>query len=285
VTGKLKVGGETGGGGTLIVNRGEVHVTGDIVVGANGTIQGVGTLSATGQILASGFISPGLSPGTLTLDSDLVVDATGVVFAEVAGKAPAQQDHLVVTGTATLGGKLVLQFMNGFAPHTGDHFDLLTVGGAVTGGFATIETAGLEPGALLESAMVGGVLTATAVNDGVALPTVSLKNAGKSKKAFEKRHKSSTLRISRTGDRTAALSVNYAINGTAENGVDYVLLSGTVTIPAGKSSVTLKVEPIDDALTEGTETIELKIVAGTGYTNSLKSKAAVTLVDDERVRR
>ncbi len=56
--------------------------------------------------------------------------------------------------------------------------------------------------------------------------------------------------VQRTGDTGQPLAVNYRLSGTATNGVDYQRLSGTVTIPAGQSSATIGVMPIDN-LAEG----------------------------------
>lgn len=62
-----------------------------------------------------------------------------------------------------------------------------------------------------------------------------------------------------------ALSINYAISGTATNGVDYQTLSGVATIADGQTGVDVTVTPIDDALAEGTETVTLTLAPGTGY--------------------
>jgi hypothetical protein len=88
--------------------------------------------------------------------------------------------------------------------------------------------------------------------------------------------------ISRSnGDNTAPLTVSYEISGTAENGVDYLFLEGTVTIPAKKNAVAVKVKPFDDKSSEGSESIELKILPGSDYTYSLKSRATIAMVDNE----
>ena len=49
------------------------------------------------------------------------------------------------------------------------------------------------------------------------------------------------------------------------NGVDYVTLSGTVTIPAGATFVDVVVTPIDDTLVETYEYVTLTLSAGSGY--------------------
>jgi len=66
--------------------------------------------------------------------------------------------------------------------------------------------------------------------------------------------------VTRSGGTGLALVVYYRIGGTASNGVDYQTLPGTVTIPEGAVSALIEVDPIDDLLVEGTETVVLEIV-------------------------
>ena len=63
--------------------------------------------------------------------------------------------------------------------------------------------------------------------------------------------------ISRTASTTNALTVNFALAGTALNGVDYETISNSVVIPSGATSVTVAVNPIYDVLGEGNETVQL----------------------------
>jgi hypothetical protein len=260
-----------------------VDVTGDINIFPNGIVAGIGTLGATGQINCDGTISAGLSPGMLTIEGNLVLGPGGTVQAEIGGLASGtEHDQLIVTGDATFGGKLVLQFMNGFAPRAGDQFNVVTIAGS-SSAFSEVQVAGLQPGAQFEVSTSAGTLKATALNDAVALPTVSVKAVGKKAKASEKGRKPGVFLISRTGgDKNAPLTVNYEIRGTAENGIDYVFLKGTTTIPAKKSAVPLKVKPFDDKAREGPESILLKIIPGVDYSHSLQSEATVTVIDNER---
>jgi hypothetical protein len=70
------------------------------------------------------------------------------------------------------GSVLELDFTNGFAPHTGDTFDLVAYG-SFTGNFSTIDIEGLEPGFQYNLASDGnGNLQLTALNDGVPIPTL-----------------------------------------------------------------------------------------------------------------
>jgi T5SS/PEP-CTERM-associated repeat protein len=285
VTGPLKIGSPVPGGGTglLRITDSAVEVHGDVFVGTNGRIDGRGTLTISGTLHNSGFIEPGLSPGTLRIEGNFEQDATGVVVAEVGGpKAGTQHDQFIVTGTSNLGGRLVLQFINGYAPKAGDHFTVLNAAGANTGAFAAIEVAGLDPGAQFQTASSGGVFTATAMNNTTALPTVSIRAVGK--KAFEKNRRKSALIVSRKGSKASKvnpLTINYEISGTAENGIDYTFLPGSVTIPAGKSAVVLTLQPFDDSSPEGLETAEFLIIPGQHYSNSLKAKTQVTIVNNK----
>jgi len=73
---------------------------------------------------------------------------------------------------------------------------------------------------------------------------------------------SGSFYISRTGSTASSLAVNYALLGTAVNGVDYQNLSGTATIPAGATGVDVPITAINDTLAEGTETITLTLSPG-----------------------
>ena len=92
--------------------------------------------------------------------------------------------------------------------------------------------------------------------------------------------------ISRTGATTAALTLAYSVSGSATNGTDYNRLSGTVTIPVGRSSVTLSVSPVDDSLVEGTETVVVTLNAGAAISvNATRGSASISLQDNEASNR
>jgi len=84
--------------------------------------------------------------------------------------------------------------------------------------------------------------------------------------------------ISRTGSTAGALTVNYTLSGTAVNGTDYVLRSGTTNIAAGALGVDIPITPINDALAEGTETVILTLAPG-AYSRG--PAATMYLSDDE----
>jgi hypothetical protein len=67
------------------------------------------------------------------------------------------------------------------------------------------------------------------------------------------------LRVTRQGRTDFPLSVFYSVGGTAENGVDYAKLPGSVTIPEGTDWADIVIEAIDDAVPERTESVVVTI--------------------------
>ncbi|MFZ4558212.1 MAG: hypothetical protein ACOYN8_17740 [Pseudanabaena sp.] len=100
----------------------------------------------------------------------------------------------------------------------------------------------------------------------VATPTVTI--AAQDAAAAEAGSNTGIFRISRTGDTTSALTVNYTVaTGTGQaTSVDYTpTLTGTATIAAGQFSVDITITPVDDTAIEGSETVTLTLVDGTNY--------------------
>ncbi len=87
------------------------------------------------------------------------------------------------------------------------------------------------------------------------------------------------LVLTRTGETTSALTVNYTVKGSAQANVDYKPLSGTVTFKPGQATVKLKVKPLSTPVTT-TATTKLKVTLtlGAGYTISDPSRAKVTVL-------
>ena len=80
------------------------------------------------------------------------------------------------------------------------------------------------------------------------------------------------------------ITVTYTINGSATPGEDYETLPGSVTIPAGQSSVLIPVVVLDDDIIESTETVIVTLLAtdNLGATiNPDNHTATVTIEDDD----
>ena len=93
---------------------------------------------------------------------------------------------------------------------------------------------------------------------------------------------SSVFTLTRTGDLSSALTVNYTLAGTATPGVDYTgTTPSSVTFAAGSSKATIILPTKDDLLSDPSETIITKITAPTGYTISGPDNATATILDND----
>jgi uncharacterized protein (DUF1800 family) len=79
------------------------------------------------------------------------------------------------------------------------------------------------------------------------------------------------------------LEVNFTLTGTALRDVDYGVPAGTtITIPAGEREAWLTRTPVNDTLTETTETISVTLLPGAGYaipTLAAKQTAKLTIAN------
>jgi autotransporter-associated beta strand protein len=128
--------------GTTTVNRGSLIVDGSIasvqaLVNASGLLGGRGFIG--GNVTNSGIVSPGDSPGTLTVSGNYSQSSTGTLRIEIAGLGAGQHDLLAVGGHATLGGTLQLIRLGSFQLQPGDKVTFLTASGGVSGNFSTIQ--------------------------------------------------------------------------------------------------------------------------------------------------
>jgi uncharacterized repeat protein (TIGR01451 family) len=123
----------TSGGALSIAALKTLMLSGGLTV-SGGTLSGSGTI--TGNVKQTGgTISPGSSPGKLTIDGNYTGGKMGKVRIELNGTAPGQFDVLAITGTAVLAG--TLQLVTNYSPALGDSFTVLTYA-SKTGKFKTI---------------------------------------------------------------------------------------------------------------------------------------------------
>ena len=90
-----------------------------------------------------------------------------------------------------------------------------------------------------------------------------------------------TLTLTRTGETTAALTVSFTVTGTATSGSDYTALGTSLTLPAGAAVATLVVNPVNDALTEGTEYVVVSLATSANYALGAASFASVAIADND----
>ena len=90
-----------------------------------------------------------------------------------------------------------------------------------------------------------------------------------------------TFTVTRDGDPSTALTVAYAVTGTAIAGTDYQALSGTVLFAPGAATATIPVVPIDDLSNESNELVTVTLIAGAGYGVTTPGVASLSIVSDD----
>ena len=104
---------QTGSAGLLKVSNGGTLTANTVTVNANGTLSGNGTVTAN-VVLNGGVISPGNSPGVLTINGDLTATA-GTLTLEL--DSPSLFDVLAVSGNIFIGEDLLFDLVFGFDPN------------------------------------------------------------------------------------------------------------------------------------------------------------------------
>ena len=138
----------------------------------------------------------------------------------------------------------------------------------------------------------------TAVGTGTATITVTTGDGGKT--ATKKITVNAAVNVKPTDDAageggntgtytistagiTQAVTIRYIMGGTATAG-DYSAnpaLSGTVTLTPSVLSQTIIITPVDDAVFEGTESLKLTLLPGTGYNLGPDTVAIITIADND----
>jgi hypothetical protein len=119
--------------------------------------------------------------------------------------------------------------------------------------------------------------SAGALPSGVQVATVNVTDANASEPGAD----TGTFSVTRYGDASATLDVNYSLGGTAVNGLDYSFLTGIAHFAIGQTNVLVTVTPLNDNIPELTETAKLTLLSGPNYTpNAFYSAATVNIADD-----
>lgn len=168
-TGTFWLGGTNTFGGLTTVAAGTLVVSGslasDVQVNTGATFKGCGSVAGTVTVEPGAIVSPGCSPGTLTIGGDYLQNTQGILEIEVAGPNPADRDLLIVNGNVNLSGTLLLVF-SGYAPSPSETFPIVQVGGGFTDNNLKIIVLGLKPGYQPTYQFANGMLVLTASSGG-----------------------------------------------------------------------------------------------------------------------
>ena len=133
------------GAATVIFNE-DVANGGTITVSASGALASTAVffgelsgngIAGSGTVFIEGDMRPGFSPGTMRFGGDVSYGPLARLHLEIGGAGEGQYDRLDVAGSATLGGILVIELIDGYVPQAGSTFHLLESGGN-TGAFTSV---------------------------------------------------------------------------------------------------------------------------------------------------
>jgi fibronectin-binding autotransporter adhesin len=122
--------------GRLIGLAGSRLAASNIVVAQGATFGSAGAV--TGNIAVAGTLSPGASPGTMTVTGDVALASGSTALFELT---PTVSDQLVVSGTVTIAQGATLKLVGAATLTPGRRLDLITAGGGIVGAFSTIDGA------------------------------------------------------------------------------------------------------------------------------------------------
>jgi len=128
-----------------------------------------------------------------------------------------------------------------------------------------------------------GIFNTASITDNDAPPAATVSIAATDPNAAESGTvvNPGTFTLTREGDLTADLVVTYTVGGTATNGIDYNRLSGRIVIPAGETSATITITPVNDANpNEGAETVILTLASSADYGLGASTSATVSIEDN-----
>lgn len=106
--------------GMVTVRNGAILTAASLTINPNGTLNGDGTVAAN-VILSGGTISPGNSPGTITINGNLTTTA-GTFNLELA--SASVKDHINVSGNVEIGKDTVFDLKFSYVPQPNDIFDI-----------------------------------------------------------------------------------------------------------------------------------------------------------------
>jgi len=138
--------------GKLLINGNQAAATGAVTVAAGATLGGSGTTG--GAVTVNGILSPGNSPGVLTVAS-VALNASSTSLFEVNGTTRGTQyDGLDITGVngVAYGGALSLSFGNGSSLADNTTFDLFSFTGTPSGNFSSVTSTGYYAGTWTQAA-------------------------------------------------------------------------------------------------------------------------------------
>ncbi len=179
----------------------------------------------------------------------------------VGGSASPGEDYASLSGSVSLGA--------GQAEATID-VDVTGNDGAFEGGENVTITLQAVAGDVV---VVGGPATVTIADSSHSVTAESAGNADEDSGTGGR----IDVSLGASNESGAELDVSYTVGGSATPGTDYAELSGTVTIPAGASSASITIDPVEDDLVEEDETVVVTLTGTSNAAAPVGSPASATV--------
>ncbi|AJR22748.1 autotransporter outer membrane beta-barrel domain-containing protein [Sphingobium sp. YBL2] len=123
-------------GGRFISRTGSVLNAPSILVNQGATFGSAGTVN--GNIMVQGTLSPGASPGTMTVNGNVALAGSSTTLFEMT---PTISDALIINGTLSIAPGATLKITGNRPLTPGVTYELITATSGITGSFATIDKA------------------------------------------------------------------------------------------------------------------------------------------------
>ncbi len=120
-------------GGRLVGLAGSTIGASQILVRQGATFGSAGTVNA--NLTVAGTLSPGASPGTMTVNGTVALQSGSVSLFEIT---PTVSDKLLVNGTLTIASGATLQLVPSGTLRAGTSYDLIVASGGIAGSYTTI---------------------------------------------------------------------------------------------------------------------------------------------------
>ncbi len=244
--------------------------------GGGGDVLSTLSIVATDAAAAETTVTQTTNTGTYTISRTGATDAALVVSLSYSGAASIGSDYSSLPTLVTIpaGQSSVTLTVTPLDDSLAESSESV---------IATLQSSGAYN---LDS--VRSAATVTIADNDQTLPTISIRatDAVAAETRTGQVANRGQYQVTRTGSTASSLTVFYTVSGAATNGTDYTRLVGSITIPAGRSSATISVSPVDDALTEGTESVVLTLATRSNYSiDGTRGTATVTIEDNETAAR
>lgn len=120
--------------GRLVGFAGSTMSAAQFLVRQGATFGSAGTVN--GNVTVAGILSPGASPGTMTVNGNVTLASGSLSYFELT---PTVSDKLVVNGAMTIGSGSTLQIVSSGAIRPGTSYDLIVASGGISGSYASVQ--------------------------------------------------------------------------------------------------------------------------------------------------